>query len=418
MKGSRSPISAPILGAIAMLLMGLSVGFLVGEHSANAALADSGAPQGVDFSPVWSAWNIIQQDYVPVSVASSSPVATSSPDLQQKKVWGMISGLAASLNDPYSYFLPPTENKQFSSDMSGTFDGIGTEIDVKSGQLVVLSPLTGTPASKAGLKAGDQILDIDGSSTAQMDVNTAVSAIRGPAGANVTLTIMRTGWDSPKKFVITRAPINVPEVQTIKRPDGIFVISLAEFTSNSPDLFRNALRQFVESGDTKLVIDLRENPGGYLDAAVDIGSYFLPSGDTIVTEDYDGHQPNIVHKSYGYNIFNNNLKMVVLVDGGTASAAEILSSALRYYGVAQLVGTDTYGKGSVQELIPITADTNLKLTVARWLTPSGSPIPTSGIVPDVKVSLSTTTTADLQMQKTAQLLGGDPSATGTPQIVQ
>jgi carboxyl-terminal processing protease len=196
------------------------------------------------------------------------------------------------------------------------------------------------------------------------------------------------------------------------------VISLAEFTANSPDLFRDALRQFVQSGDTKLILDLRENPGGYLDAAVDIASYFLPATDTIVTEDYDGHQANIVHNSYGYDLFNNNLKMVVLVDGGTASAAEILSSALRYYGVAQLVGDHTYGKGSVQELVPITPETNLKITVARWLTPSGSPIPPSGIVPDVQVSLSTSSIEDLQKQKAVEMLGGDPSATGTPQIVQ
>src|SRR5262249_3196661 len=151
-------------------------------------------------------------------------------------------------------------------------------------------------------------------------VATAVNDIRGPAGSKVTLTIMRAGWNAPKQFSIMREAINVPEVETTKLPGGIFVISLAEFTANSPDLFRSALRQFVESGDSKLVLDLRENPGGYLDAAVDIGSYFLPSGDTIVTEDYDGHQPNVVHKSYGYDIFNNNLQMVVLVDGGTASA--------------------------------------------------------------------------------------------------
>ncbi len=418
----KRQVTMRILVGILLVLMGFAAGYFMERAQSIGSLGalglDAQEPQGVDFSPVWTAWNIIQQDYVPVQVASSSPIATSTPDIQQQEVWGMVSGLADSLNDPYTYFLPPTENKQFSSDMSGTFDGVGMEIDQKNGQIVVLSPLVGTPASKAGIMAGDQILYIDGTSTAQMDVSTAVDDIRGPAGSQVTLTILRTGWSAPKKFTITRAPINVPEVETIKRPDGVFVISLAEFTANSPDLFRNALRQFVESGDTKLILDLRENPGGYLDAAVDIGSYFLPSGDTIVTEDYDGHQANIVHKSYGYDIFNSNLKMVVLVDGGTASAAEILSDALHYYGVAQLVGTNTYGKGSVQELVPITSDTNLKITVARWLGPGGSPIPTTGIVPDIQVNLSTTSVADLQMQRAVKLLGGNPNATGTPQIVQ
>ncbi|HEV3245508.1 MAG TPA: S41 family peptidase [Candidatus Paceibacterota bacterium] len=419
MKGDRSTLIVQVTAGAVVLLVGLGAGFLLGERHASGQYATGAQePSGVDFSPVWTAWNVIEQDYVPVAVASSTPVATSTPDIQQQEVWGMISGLASSLNDPYTYFLPPVENQQFSSDMSGTFDGVGMEIDQKNGQIVVLSPLIGTPASKAGIKAGDQILNIDGTSTAQMDVTTAVEDIRGPAGTNVTLTILRSGWSAPKQFVITRASINVPEVTTTKLPGGIFVISLAEFTSNSPDLFRSALRQFVESGDTKLVLDLRENPGGYLDAAVDIASYFLPSGDTIVTEDYDGHQANIVHKSYGYNIFNSNLKMVVLVDGGTASAAEILSDALRYWGVATMVGSDTYGKGSVQELVPITSDTNLKITVARWLGPDGSPIPASGIVPDVQVSLSASSTKDTQMQKAVELLGGDVNATGTPQIVQ
>lgn len=418
MRGERRAHIVDIVVCTLVLCIGLGVGFLLGENRANASLASSNAPSGVDFSPVWTAWNIIQQDYVPVAVASSTPVATSTPDIEQQEVWGMVSGLADSLNDPYTYFLPPTENKQFSSDMSGTFDGVGMEIDQKNGQIVVLSPLVGTPAAQAGIKAGDQILDINGTSTAQMDVTTAVDDIRGPAGSKVTLTIMRALWNAPKQFVITRQAINVPEVETTSLPGGVFVISLAEFTSNSPNLFRDALRQFIQSGDTKLILDLRENPGGYLDAAVDIGSYFLPASDTIVTEDYDGHQQNITHKSYGYDIFNNNLKMVVLVDGGTASAAEILSDALRYYGIATLIGTNTYGKGSVQELVPITADTNLKITVARWLGPSGSPIPTSGIVPDVNVQLSASSTADTQMQKAIGLLGGDPTATGTPEVVQ
>lgn len=411
-----------IIAGLTILIVGLGVGYFAGwEHATSSAVADSQEPQGVDFSPVWTAWNLVQKDYVPVAVASSTPVATSTPDLQQQEVWGMISGLVGSLNDPYSYFLPPTENQEFSSDMSGSFDGVGMEMDVKNGQIVVLSPLVGTPASKAGIQAGDQITAINGTSTAGMSVDTAVNDIRGAAGTKVTLTVMRSGWSAPKDFILTRAPINVPEVETTQLPDGIFVISLAEFTSNSPDLFRDALRQFVQSGDTKLVLDLRGNPGGYLDAAVDIGSWFLPASDTIVTEDYDGHQSNIVHQSYGYDIFNHNLQMVVLVDGGTASAAEILSDALRYYGVAKLVGVNTYGKGSVQELIPITPTTNLKLTVARWLGPSGAPIPTTGIVPDVTVPLTDADISngiDVQMQAVVKLLGGNPNATGTPQIVQ
>jgi carboxyl-terminal processing protease len=420
MKGSRANV---ISIGVLILLVGFGGGFLAGKDRTERALsqADAQEPSSVDFSPVWKAWNIINQQYVPVAVASSTPVAaSSSAEANQQKVWGMIEGLANSLNDPYTYFLPPTENQQFSDDMSGSFDGVGMEIEIKDQVLTVISPLVGTPADKAGIKAGDQILDIDGTSTASMDVDTAVDDIRGPQGSKVTLTVLRSGWSSPRDIKVTRDVINVPEVETTARPDGVFVISLATFTSNSPDLFRSALRQFVQSGDTKLVLDLRGNPGGYLDAAVDIGSWFLPSGDIIVTEDYAGHSDNIVHRSLGYDVFNKNLKMVVLVDKGSASAAEILADALHYYGIAQLVGTNTYGKGSVQELVPITSDTNLKITVARWLGPDGNHIPTTGIVPDVEVDLTDAEIAsstDAQLNKAVQILGGNVNAAKTTPVV-
>ncbi|MEN9561179.1 MAG: carboxy-terminal-processing protease, carboxyl-terminal processing protease, partial [Candidatus Parcubacteria bacterium] len=174
-------------------------------------------------------------------------------------------------------------------------------------------------------------------------------------------------------------------------------------------LFRNALREFVESGSTKLILDLRGNPGGYLDAAVAMASWFLPAGKIIVTEDYAGHETNIVHRSLGYDVFTDKLKMVILVDKGSASASEILADALRYWGKAKLVGTNTFGKGSVQELVEITPETSLKLTVARWLGPDGKQIPLEGIVPDVE---ATTTEEqikarkDVQMDKAVELLKG------------
>jgi carboxyl-terminal processing protease len=199
---------------------------------------------------------------------------------------------------------------------------------------------------------------------------------------------------------VTRDVINVPVITTTARTDGVFVIALSSFTANSPDLFRNALRDFVQSGDTKLVLDLRGNPGGYLDAAVDLASWFLPSGDVVVTEDYAGHEPNIVHRSSGYDVFNKNLKMVILVDQGSASASEILSDALRYYKIGELVGTNTFGKGVVQELVPITDDTSLKVTVARWLGPDGTQIPLTGLIPDV---VATTSDADIAAGKDPQM---------------
>lgn len=409
-KDSETLSAHSLAGMAVVAALAFGGGFLVGGHMpAHTAqtVVQKEEPAGVDFSPVWKAWRLIDENFVPAAVATSSPVATSTSAENQEKVWGMIGGLAASLNDPYTFFLPPVENKEFANDMSGSFEGIGMQIDVKDGVLVVVSPLKGTPAEAAGLKAGDQILKIDGKTTAGLDVPTAVRRIRGPKDTPVTLTISREGWDSPREIRVTRAVINVPIVTTKARNDGIYVITFSEFTSNSPDLFRNALRKFVESGDVKLILDLRGNPGGYLEAAVETASWFLPSGDVVVTEDYAGHQDNVVHRSYGYDVFNKNLKMVILVDGGTASASEILADSLRSYGVATLVGVNTFGKGVVQQLFDITPDTSLKVTVARWLGPNGKQIPHTGITPDVTVPLTDAdvkAAKDLQMEKAVEIL--------------
>ncbi|MCR4325669.1 MAG: S41 family peptidase [Patescibacteria group bacterium] len=397
------------IGALLFASAGFVAGALLATNSMLGAvgIAPPGAPEGVDFTPVWKAWRVIDEKFVPAAVATTTSAATTTADLNQERVWGLISGLSASLNDPYTFFLPPSENKEFAADMSGSFEGVGMEIDVKDGVLTVVSPLKGTPADKAGIKSGDRILKIDGADTAGIDTGSAVRLIRGPKGTQVALTILRDGWGTPREIKVTRDVINVPIVTTEQKDGGVFVITIASFTSNSPQLFRSALREFVESGNTKLVLDLRGNPGGYLDAAVDIASWFLPAGKTVVTEDYDGHAGNIIHRSLGYDIFNDNLRMVILVDRGSASASEILADALRYWEKAILVGVETFGKGSVQELVDITPETALKLTVARWLGPDGTQIPLSGIVPDVKVEYTDEDAAadrDPQMDKALELL--------------
>ncbi len=381
------PLRRAIIAGI-ILVIGAYVAGYSATKPMGAFSGDTSVPQNVDLSPVWKAWHIIDEKFVPAAVATSTKMATSTKDADQQRVWGMIEGLAASLNDPYTYFLPPVENEQFNADMSGAFEGVGMEIAVKDQVLTVVSPLKGTPAEKSGLKAGDALLKIDGVDTKGMDASEAVKKIRGPKGSKVTFTVYREGWTAVKEIKVTRDVINIPTVSTTARPDGIFDIQVLTFTSNSPELFRSALREFVESGDTKLILDLRGNPGGYLEAAVDMASWFLPTGSPVVTEDYAGHDQNIVHRSLGYNVFNKNLKMVILVDKGSASASEILADALRYYGVAKLVGVNTFGKGSVQELVDITPETSLKITVARWLGPDGIQIPREGIAPTVKVEIS------------------------------
>jgi carboxyl-terminal processing protease len=281
------------------------------------------------------------------------------------------------------------------------------EIAIKDQILTVVSPLKGSPAEAAGLKSGDLILKIDGVSTKGMDVSAAVQKIRGKGGTQVTLTVAREGWEVAKEIKVTRDVINVPIVTTAKKPNGVFVIEVRTFTSSAPNLFRDAIREFIQSGDSRLVLDLRGNPGGYLDAAVSMASWFLPAGDVIVSEDYAGHQDTIVHRSFGYDVFNNNLKMVVLVDKGSASASEILADALRHYGIVKLVGTNTFGKGSVQELVDISPGTSLKITVARWLGPDKKQIPNTGIIPDVEVKMTeddAKAKLDPQMDKAIDIL--------------
>lgn len=338
-------------------------------------------------APVWKAWAVLDEKFVPAAVSTTTPTTTPE-EARQKRVWGMIEGMAASLEDPYTFFMPPTESKEFHDEISGSFEGVGMEIAVRDSIITVVSPLRGTPAERAGIKSGDHIIEINGTETRGMDAPKAVKLIRGPKGTKVELLIERSGTRDPFTIAVVRDVINIPIVETERLPDGVFEIRLMSFTATSPDLFRNALREFVASGDTKLIIDLRGNPGGYLEASVDIGSWFLPLGYVMVTEDYDGHSPSVVHRSRGYDAFNENLRMVILVDKGSASASEILAAALRHYGKATLIGSETFGKGSVQELVEITSETSLKVTVARWLMPGSVQIPSTGIVPDISVKIS------------------------------
>jgi len=216
-----------------------------------------------------------------------------------------------------------------------------------------------------------------------MTINEAVNLIKGEKGTIVTLTLFRLGTDEPFEIKVTRDKINIPSIDT-KIVEDVFVISLYNFSANSATDFRKALIEFVKSGKENIILDLRGNPGGFLNASVDIASWFLPAGKIIVTEDFgDGKQK--FFRSKGYDIFDKNFEMIVLVDRGSASASEILAGALKEHGVAKIVGTNTFGKGSVQELVPITSDTSLKVTIARWLTPDGSSISDGGLSPNILI---------------------------------
>jgi len=342
-----------------------------------------------DFSPFWKVWNTINEKY-----------STADKITDQDRIYGAISGLVGSLNDPYSVFFTPDEAKSFKDEIAGNFDGIGMEIGMKDKILTVVAPLKDTPAYRADIKSGDKILKIDKTVTTGLSIEEAIKLIRGPKGTAVTLTIFRGGNQQPKEIKIVRDTINVPTLDTELRKDGIFVIKLYSFSANSANFFRQAMKQFVDLGSDKLLLDLRGNPGGYLDAAVDMASWFLPGGKTIVTEDYGNNQAPEIFRSKGYDIFNDKLKFVILIDNGSASASEILAGAMQDNGRAKLVGSQSFGKGSVQEVVDITPNTILKITVARWLTPNGTSISEKGLMPDYPVEI---TQKDLDAKKDPQL---------------
>jgi len=397
-----SHLALVLLGVIAVFV----AGFYTGQHNvpdeskvANITNKDN-SDGSIDFSPFWKAWNLINEKYVPTNGTTTERVS------DQTRVYGAIQGMTASLGDPYTVFFPPSESKNFNEQISGNFEGVGMEVGIRDNTLTVISPLKGTPAARAGIKTGDKILKIEDTLTTNLSVEEAIDLIKGKKGTAVKLTLVREGVKDPIEVSVVRDTIDVPTIDTETKGD-VFIIHLYNFSAISPNLFRDALRQFVESGKTKLILDLRGNPGGYLEAAIDMASWFLPPGDVVVKEDFRNSQDAQIYRSKGYNIFNDKLKLVVMIDGGSASASEILAGALHEHNVATLVGTQSFGKGSVQELVNLTPDTSLKITVARWLTPNGNSISHNGITPDVVVKLDEAQFAkgiDTQMQKALEVV--------------
>ena len=352
-------------------------------------------PAEVDFSPFWQAWNLLEEKYVDKEELNS-----------QEMLWGAISGLAGSLKDPYTVFFPPEEKKIFESEVKGNFEGVGMEIGMRNNALTVIAPLKNTPAYRAGLKAGDKILKINDTLTSNLTVEEAIRLIRGPKGTEVKLLISREDEKEPMEIAVIREVINIPTLETEIKPGNIFVIKLYNFSENSPLVFRNALREMIESKSDKLVIDLRNNPGGYLEAAGDMASWFLPMGKVVAREKFASGEEEF-YRSRGYDVFGDNFRMAILINQGSASASEILAGALKEYGRAVLVGEKTFGKGSVQELVPVTDSTSLKITIASWLTPNGQSISKEGLEPDFEVKFSKEDSEagrDPQMEKATQFL--------------
>ncbi len=367
------------------------------SNSTNLNILIDTENESIDMEPFWTVWKLLDEKYV----STNSQNSTTKIPANEDRVWGAIKGMTDSLGDPYTIFLPPEETKDFKENINGNFEGVGMEIGVKDGVLTIIAPLKGSPAELVGLKSGDKIITIDDKTAVDLSTDQAVKLIRGQKGTIVKLSITREGENKPLNFEITRAVIDIPTLKTEKRDDGIFVISLYNFYAQSRTQFNKALKEFVDSKTDKLILDLRGNPGGYLDISVDIASWFLPLGKIIVREDFGNIEKEKVYRSKGYNIFNDKLKMIILVDKGSASASEILAGALQEYGIAKLVGTKTYGKGSVQELIPVTKNSSLKVTIAKWLTPNGISISEGGLTPDYEVKI---TEEDIKVERDSQML--------------
>ena len=393
-KNKNRLIKIAEVGILVIVFFG--IGVVVGSHSFNnnsLLNADStNAPTStIDFRLLTNVYEIIKQK-------SLFKNQISDEDL----LYGSLRGMVNSLNDPYSEFMTPDENNDFQSEISGKFEGIGIEIGLRDGILTVIAPLNDTPAQKAGLKAGDKILEIDGKSTNNLSLSEAQKLIRGLKGTKVTLTIENE--NGKKQVGITRDVIKITSVESKYLDNNIALLKIYNFYEPAVGEFRKEALKIFFSGKNKIIIDLRDNPGGYFDSAIEIAGWFMPKG-SVVAKENDGTNTFICDscKTNGLGLFSN-YKVVVLVNNGSASASEILAGALRDNKGAKIIGEKTFGKGTVQELISLDNSTSLKLTIAKWLTPKETDINKTGIVPDIEIQNSTSTTKDLQLEKAIEVI--------------
>lgn len=398
---SKKAVRIGIILAIVLFLFG--AGMLAGQAMSDRTHRTDGKLESELLSLVQSAMN---ERFVFWKASSTLPT-------DKELEYGMIKGYVDAYNDPYTVFFPPKEAKSFAENVQGSFGGVGMNVGMKEGNVVVIAPLKDSPAMKAGIKAGDIITAVDGKSIVGMSSEEAVYLIRGKIGTKVTLTVIHSDEKVPTDITITRGEIKIPTIDT-EVINNVFVIHLYNFSSESPDYFRAALDEFVKKGLKHMVIDLRGNPGGYLDAAVVMSSYFLKEGQVVVSERAGQDEKEINHRSYGLQGVPKDIKVVVLVDGGSASASEIMAGALKDHGIAKVVGEKTFGKGSVQELVNFTDGSSLKVTIAKWFTPDGVNISVHGIKPDVLVPAATGTPKlgadekpiDIQLEKAVETVKG------------
>ncbi|RMD60103.1 S41 family peptidase [Candidatus Parcubacteria bacterium] len=370
--------------AVFVLLLALGSAFLAG-YGLGQAVPKEVVVRGIanisnndvkaDFSTFWEVWNLINKSFLFRDRIDPA-----------KEVQGAIRGLVDSLGDRYSEFFAKEDNQQFQEDLEGKFGGVGMEIGIRKGKLVVIAPLDGTPADRSGIRAGDRILLIDATPTDNLSLTEAVHLIRGPVGSKVRLTIDRDSWEEPKEVVITRDTITIPTLDFAMKDQKIAYLHLRNFNANAPSLFFDAVQKMTQAGAKGLVLDLRNDPGGFLDVAVDLAGWFLPDN-TMVVKEENMQGKGREFRSSGEGILKN-VPTVILINEGSASAAEILAGALHVHLGIPLVGVQSFGKGTVQELIPLHDGSAVKLTVAHWVLPDGRILSEEGLTPDVEVKLT------------------------------
>ncbi|NMC51142.1 S41 family peptidase [Candidatus Kuenenbacteria bacterium] len=386
----------------AVLIVVFAGGFALGKKESKVQITNSGGVEDfnygevkgkdaetppflgkdVNFKLFWDVWNKIQEKYV------DRPVG------ETKLMYGAMAGLVASLDDPFSGFMEPKTATDFEESLAGRFEGIGAEIAIRHDVLTVVSPLPESPAEKAGVLAGDVIMEIDGYKTEKIDINDAVNRIRGEKGTTVNLKIYRQKENKILDIPVVRDVIKIVSVSlqrfsSEQYPElgdkKIDLVKVTNFNADTEERFRQIMVEVGKDNPDGLILDLRSNPGGYLDTAIMMANAWVDQGKVVVTEKFvDDKKMHLASEAPVLNKF----RTVVLVNGGSASGSEIVAGALQDHGLATLVGEKTFGKGSVQELENLDDGSAIKITIARWLTPKGRTIDKEGIEPDIKVELT------------------------------
>ncbi|MBU1151442.1 S41 family peptidase [Patescibacteria group bacterium] len=361
-----------------------SMSFVFGWQATSYGLIDGEAGvidkevvrESADMNLFWTVWEELQNKYV-------------NEDLLDEKtmVYGAIKGMVGALDDPYTVYMNPEESEEFSASLGGTLEGIGAELTVEDGALTIVSPLRDSPAERAGLLPGDIIFRVEEDFTAEMTLFEAIMNIRGEAGTDVSLTIIRDGEDDPFEVTITRASIDLESVSFEDLGDGLFYISINQFNDRTAIEFNDAISQIILEEAKGLIIDLRYNGGGYLDISVDLLSYLLPSNSVAVEiRQKDESENSMMYTNGSQKLLN--VPLVVLVNEGSASASEILAGAVQDHKRGLVMGTASFGKGTVQEVETFADGSSIRMTIAKWFTPDGRSINEVGIAPDIVVEIS------------------------------